>query len=334
MTEPEIRFSERLSQRSFRRAAVLVGASLAIVVGAAVTMGASPSADPSSPGATAQPQASGNPANPDTGPSKGERGDRDGARAGIGFRAIRITSINGSNLALETEDGWTRTITVTSATTITKDGQTAALGDLAVGDQVRLRQTRGADGTFTISAIQVVQPKVAGTVTAVTADSITITARDGSSRTITTTSATTYRLGEAAATRADVAVGATIVAGGTAGSGTSFTATSVTLRAPRVGGTVSAVSGSTITIQRRDGTSATIDVDANTTFQVRGVTVAGLDDVKVGMHLIAVGRLAADGSLDASRVLAGDTPFHGEPRGDKNGQPAPSGSPAASSSTG
>ena len=164
-----------------------------------------------------------------------------------------------------------------------------------------------------------------------TADSITITTRDGSSRTITTTNATTYRLGEAAATRADVAVGSTIVASGTAGPGTSFTATSVTLKAPRVGGTVTAVSGSTITVQRRDGTSVTINVGADTTFQVAGVTGAGLDDVAIGMRLVAVGRLNADGSLDASAVLAGNGRFHGGPRGDKDSQPAPSASPASSS---
>ena len=193
MTEPEIQFTERLSRRNLRRAVILVGAILAIVVGAAVTMGASPSTSPATPGATAQPGASGDPGTPDNGPWKGlGRGDVGGPGR---FGPITITSISGSNLGLETEDGWTRTIAITSATAITKDGETIAASDLAVGDEIRLRQSRASDGTFTITAIDVVQPKIGGTVTSVTADSITVTGRDGASHTITTTNATTYRLG-------------------------------------------------------------------------------------------------------------------------------------------
>ena len=131
-------------------------------------MGASPSAAPSTPGASATPQASGDPANPDLRPGKRDGGSGfvgRGRHGGIGLGAISITAISGANVTLETEDGWTRTIAVTSTTAITKDGEAATLGDLAVGDQVRLKQTRATDGTFTVTAIDVVQPKVAGTVT-------------------------------------------------------------------------------------------------------------------------------------------------------------------------
>ena len=50
-------------------------------------------------------------------------------RGGIG-RQIAITGISGNDLALKTTDGWTRTITVSSSTTITKAGQTITVGDL------------------------------------------------------------------------------------------------------------------------------------------------------------------------------------------------------------
>ena len=334
MTEPEIRFSEHLPERNLRRTAALLAACLVIVVGAAVTMGASPSAAPSTPGTSAVPEASGDPANPDLRPGKRDGDVRLGGRGphgGIGLGAISIRAISGANVTLETEDGWTRTIAVTATTTVTKAGEAATAGDLAVGDQVRLKQIRATDGTVTVTAIDVVQPKVAGTVTAVAADSITITTRDGSSRTITTTNSTTYRLGKAAANRADVVVGSTIVASGTAGQGPSFTATNVTVRPPRVGGTVTAVSGSTITVQRRDGTSIAIEVGADTTIQIAGVAGAGFDDIAIGMRLVAVGRLNADGSLVATAVLAGDGRFHGGPRGDRDGQPSPPASPASSS---
>jgi hypothetical protein len=313
MSEPEIHFSERLPRRNLRRAVILVGAILAIVVGAAVTMGASPSASPATPGATAQPPASGDPGNPVDGQSKGFRHGDPGGRGG--FRSITITSINGSNLSLATEDGWTRTIAITSATTITKDGEAIAASDLAVGDEIHLRQSRASDGTFTITAIAVVQPKVAGTVTAVDADSITVTGRDGASRTITTTSTTTYRLGAAAASRSDVVVGSTIIASGSLGTGDSFTATTVTIKAPRVAGTVTAVTGSTITIERRDGSSLTINVDADTTIRVAGNSAAALGDITVGMRLIAAGRPNTDGSFDATAIRAGNGRFHDGPTG-------------------
>ncbi len=154
MPEPEIQFIDRLSRRNLRSAVILVGAILAIVVGAAVTMGASPSTSPSTPGATAQPGASGDPGTFDNGPWKGAgRGDFGGPGR---FGPITITSISGSNLGLETEDGWTRTVAITSTTAITKDGETIAASDLAVGDEIRLRQSRASDGTFTITAIDVV----------------------------------------------------------------------------------------------------------------------------------------------------------------------------------
>jgi Domain of unknown function (DUF5666) len=327
MTEPETHFTERLPRRDLRRAVVLVGAILAVVVGAAVTMGASPSASPANPGATTQPQASGDPAPPDNGLGKGfGRGDH--GRPG-GFGSISITSISGSNLSLATEDGWTRTIAITSATTITKDGETIAAGDLAVGDQIRFRQSRASDGTFTITAIDVVQPRIVGTVTAVSADSITITGRDGASHTITTTSATTYRLGRAAASRSDVVVGSTILATGTTGTGDSFTASSVIIKAPRVAGTVTAVTASTITIQQRDGSSLTINVGADTTIQVAGNDSAAIGDVTVGMRLVAAGRQNADGSFDATAIGAGNGRFHGGPfEHDDDGEPSPSGSPS------
>jgi hypothetical protein len=324
MSEPEVRYSERLPRRTLVRAAVLVGACLAIVVGAAVTMGASPAATPAGSGTTTQPTASGDPAKPDRGPWKGfGRGDFDGHGR---FGAITITSISGSNLTLKTEDGWTRTIAITSATTITKDGATIGAGDLSVGDEIRFRQNRASDDTFTITAIDVVLPKVAGTVTAVTADSITVTVRDGTSRTITTTSSTTYRLGSADASRSDVVVGSTILATGSAGIGNAFTATTVMIKAPRVAGTVTAVGASTITIQKRDGSSLTINVDADTTIAVAGADAAKIGDVKVGMRLIAAGRPNANGSFDATAVVAGNGRFHGGPfghGGDTDGAPNP-----------
>ena len=143
---------------------------------------------------------------------------------------ITISAISGSDITLTSSSGWTRTITVTDTTTLTRAGQKIAVTDLKVGDEVRVRETRNADGTTTISQIDVVLPQVVGRVTATTSD--------------------------------------------------------------------------TITIERPDGTSMTIHVDASTTYQVRGLTTATLADIKAGMIVVATGPQNTDGSLQALAVRA------------------------------
>jgi hypothetical protein len=313
------------------RAGLVVGSALVVVVGVAVAMGASPA--PGSAGA--QPSAAaGNPEDGNGngrgngfghdgfggvfgfgpgGPAGGpevDKGDRIGGR---GFGPITITAISGTSVSLKTEDGWTRTITVTGDTAITKGGAKAALGDLKVGDTVRLGQKRNADGTWTVTTLAVVLPKTAGTVTAVGSDTITITGRDGTAQTIRTTGGTTYHKGRAVGTRADVTVGSQIVAVGERGTDGSITATSIQVFLPRVAGTVTAVTADSLTIARRDGTTLTIHVGSGTSIGVAGVDDARIADVKTGMVVVVEGSQRADGSLDATALRAGQL---GRGRGD------------------
>jgi hypothetical protein len=275
MTDSEPTFSRQIAHPD-RRKVVAVGlASLAVLAAAAITMGASagPStgaADPSTaassaPAASADPGTDSAPPIHDAWPNGGMGAFRDdfgafgrfGAGApGIGrLGGVEITAIDGSDLDLETVDGWTRTITVTADTEITKGGDPIELGDLAVGDSIRFRQQPNDDGTFSIIRIDVVLPHVAGTVTAVT--------------------------------------------------------------------------DTTITVELRGGTTATVHVDDGTAFKVEDVTgTAGIGDVKVGMRIVASGEQNADGSLDASRVLAGTGRF----REDREWKRAPDSSPAPDAS--
>jgi len=146
----------------------------------------------------------------------------------FGFGEITITAINGSNVSLKTADGWTRTITVTSATTYTKAGETIALADVDVGDQIHFRQTLEDDGTYTIDAVVVVLPHVGGEVTAVSGSTITVDQRDGTSATIEVTADTTYRVGDDdSAALSDIAIGAYVIAEGTENADGSLTAARV-----------------------------------------------------------------------------------------------------------
>jgi hypothetical protein len=231
MTEPEhVEFHERIERPigpgRLARSGIVLGAAVLFVVGAVAVMGASPSAPPSTTGASPAPAASGDPG---TGPKDGDHGPRGFGgpgfaglggpgfgRGGFGFGGITITAISGSNLSLKTEDGWTRTITVTSDTTITRAGKTIALGDLKVGDQIGFRQDRQTDGTYTITAINIILPSIAGTVTKVDGSTITVQRRDGTTATIHVDSDTTYRIGgDDTPALADIKVNDVIIASGT-----------------------------------------------------------------------------------------------------------------------
>jgi uncharacterized protein DUF5666 len=208
------------------RVATLTGATLVLLGSAAIAIAASP--EPSitpDPDVTVQPDRNGD----------GFRGFRPflrgfggmlgdlpdgfagfaGPHAGFGAGNITITAINGSSVSLETVDGWTRTITVTDATELSKDGDEIALGDLEVGDKVRFRQSVDDNGTWTVTAIAVVSPSVVGQVTAVDGDSITLSQRDGSAVTVHVDSATTFTVGgETGKSVSDIEVGMVVVASG------------------------------------------------------------------------------------------------------------------------
>ena len=206
MTEPEqTEFSERIDRpiltRGLARGGIVLGSALLLVIGVMSAMGASPApstgTDPStgaqpSPGTTAQP------ATPNGGPMMGgqgffgfgRHGDGGPGGFGVGFGGVTITAINGSNLSLKTDDGWTRTIAVTSDTTITRAGTTITVSDLKVGDEITFRQQRQDDGTYTITEIRLVIPTVAGEVTKVDGSTITILRRDGTTQVVHVDSST------------------------------------------------------------------------------------------------------------------------------------------------
>jgi Domain of unknown function (DUF5666) len=262
----------------------------------ALVAGASPSA-----GASAKPDAdNGQGGKPDKA-SKLDKGNGNKGNSAPGRGPITIRSIAGSALSLGTEDGWTRTITVTSSTVITKGGQTATVDALKVGDEIRFSQTRNSDGTYAITAIVVPTPVAGGEVTAVDATTITVTGKGGATRVITVNGATVYKLGSAAGSKADVKVGVRVTAQGTV-SGDTFTAITVRIQPAEVGGTVTGKTSDSITVKHGDASTTVIHVTSKTTYEHKGKAAATLADVAVGDRVSAEGTLRPDGSLDATSV--------------------------------
>ena len=281
---------------------VAVGLALAVVVivmtqrptpadtPLALVAGASPSADPD-----AKPQGNGQGQKPDKANKLGK------GNSAPGRGQITIQSIAGSALSLGTEDGWTRTITVTSSTVITKGGQPVSVDALKVGDEIRFSQTRNPDGTYAVTAIVVQTPVAGGEVTAVDSTTITVKGKGGVTRVITVNNATVYRLGSAAGSKADVEVGVRVAAAGMV-SGDTFTAITVRIQPATIGGIVTGKTGDSITVKRGDGSTAVIHVTSKTTYEHKGKDSATLADVAVGDRVSAAGTLRPDGSIDATSV--------------------------------
>ena len=245
---------------------------------------------------------------------RGGRGlaDGRGLAGGRGRGAITITAIDGTKLSLETENGWTRTIDAADAT-VTEGGQTVELSTLDVGDQVVFRETRDDDGTYTVTAIAVVQPSVAGTVASVSGSTVTVTTRDGTSQKVTLTDATTYTLGRTDATEAAVVAGVRILARGSLGADGTLTAASVVVEPATAWGTVKEKSATSITLTTRDDATVVVKVTDATTYSVEGVESATLADIEVGAVVLAAGTENADGSLTATVVRSRAAGMDGGP---------------------
>ena len=176
--------------------------------------------------------------------------------------------------------------------------------------------------TATIAQGSHPKPAAVGTVTAVSGDSITLTDKmSGTTYTVDATNATIMKMGTPSTstsgsgttqrptpttiTVSDIAVGDTIMVQGTV-SGESIIATQIMDGQPPMGGrggpgghgidgTVTSVSGSTLTITGNNGTTYTVDDSAATASKVETMSVS---DIAVG------DTVGIDGSVSGTSVTA------------------------------
>ncbi|MGA2295744.1 MAG: DUF5666 domain-containing protein [Acidimicrobiales bacterium] len=144
-----------------------------------------------------------------------------------------------------------------------------------------------------------------GVITAVSSTSITVKDLDGTSSTYDITSATTFSEGPTTIDASTLAIGQRV--GIQLSSASSTSAVNIDVQLPVLFGTVTAVSGDTITISDPEGFSRTIVVDSTTTY-TKSSASATLSDVTVGSVISAQGTVDANlTSLDASSVEIGLT---------------------------
>lgn len=155
---------------------------------------------------------------------------------------------------------------------------------------------------------------ISGTVTAVNGNSLSVSGKNGTTYTVDATNATVKKAGSSIQV-SSIAVGDVVMVRGTV-SGTSVTATAIMDGVPRMGmgnkngiaGTVTAVSGTTITLTSRNGTVYAIDASsAKLTTGFRAKTPITVSDVKVGDLIVASGTVSGT-SVVATTVNDNGTP--------------------------
>jgi hypothetical protein len=139
------------------------------------------------------------------------------------------------------------------------------------------------------------------TVSGVSGQAITAKRPDGTSVTLTVTANTHYTRAGKPVSLSAITAGETIHVMGQRNGDGSIVATRVDIVLPHAGGKVTAISGSTITIQDRQGATQAIHTSASTTVQRAGQTVT-LSDIAVGAHIRAEGTKNSDGSLNAEVI--------------------------------
>lgn len=141
-------------------------------------------------------------------------------------------------------------------------------------------------------------------VKSVSGNTITATGRGSTTYTVTVSATTVYTEAGASATLSDIQPGSIIAVRSATPSArtTTITATSVTILLPQVGGTVTAVNGSTITVKGFNNTTYTVMVTGNTRYAKAGQS-ATLANITTNIFIMAEGSLSSDGkTLTAQRI--------------------------------
>jgi hypothetical protein len=202
-----------------------------------------------------------------------------------------ITALGTNTITVKDRHG-DATIYTTSSTTTYFEGTTAGTAaELALNEDVSLELT--STSPQTVSKVEIHLARVAGPVTAVAGNTITIGGRHGTTFNVLVGAATTYTSGGAPSTLAAVVVGAVICATGLpdAAPGT-LDASTVVIKAPHLQtfafGVISALGTNTITLKDRHGDATTYTTTGTTTYfeDKTAATVAALAlNEEVGLEL-------------------------------------------------
>ncbi len=256
-----------------------------------------------------------------------------GRPSGPGGVSGKVTAVGTNTLTVLTADGKSVTVKTSSSTKveILATGASGSLSDIVVGSQVEVHGPQNQDGSVTAEVIILLPAgdELHGRVTAINDKTITIQAPGGTSSTIVTTTSTTFRKGQDAASLSDVAVGQELRAFGALQTDGSLTATLVLIHEGPggsdhgpggpggpggVSGKVTAVGTDTLTVLTADSKSVAVTTSSSTKVEILDTGASGsLSDIVVGSQVEVHGPQNQDGSVTAEVIIllpAGDE-LHG-----------------------
>jgi hypothetical protein len=190
-----------------------------------------------------------------------------------------VSAVSATSVTITGRNGTATTFVITSATTFAEGSTAVTATDLVVGSHVDIQASTTDPTTATSIDIKAARPiRLGGVVTAVTPTSVTVTGHNGTSSTFTITSTTTFSEGGATVTATDLVVGSRVGIQVSSTALTTATAIEITAARPMMlGGVVTAVTPTSVTVTGGNGTSSTFVITAATTFSEGSTTVPATD---------------------------------------------------------
>jgi hypothetical protein len=221
-----------------------------------------------------------------------------------------VTAVTNSSVTF-TYGGVVTTVTVDASTVFKLGGNAATLADVKVGQNGYAFGTAGQPATeirlytptpptSSPTTHPATAPGVTGLLTAIGADTLTIKTANGETA-VTLNAGTVIKISGNAATLADLKTGMYIYALGAKGQPATeirayppkpaTTQTSPPATTISAFGTVTDITGSIVTLATQTATIK-VSFDTATVFNINGNKSAGPSDLKVGMHMAAIGDLS------------------------------------------
>ena len=208
-----------------------------------------------------------------------------------------IQKNSNNTLTLQTEQNKTVTVHVSSSTRILEGGVQVSVSDLQANQTIAAFGDRNNDGSLNAMLIHV--DLIHGQVASINGNTIILTSGNkGAQTTVTTTAATKYYVANQQVPASTLQQGDTVGVAGPGSQKSGVTATAIFIHAPAVHGTVTNVSGDTISVKDKHGTDWTITVNSDTKY-FQGTQPAALSAVQVNSKIEAVGLKSGDNALTA-----------------------------------
>lgn len=230
-----------------------------------------------------------------------------------------ISAVSASSVTLTTADGRTVTIQLTSATVVQLGKETVPASALKSGMHANVEAIRNAEGTLTALRVHAEAEhhlgEVHGTLTAVGSASITVHTRSGEDVTIAVPADAIIRKGDQTVALSALKVGDHVEVT-TRLDGTTLTAVRIQIENEKEGelahvsGTISAISGSMITLATRKD-PIKVFITSTTVIRREGQTVP-VSSLQTGQAVSVKGHPNSDGSIEAVEVEIGQSGGEGK----------------------